>query len=63
MRLHGLAAELEARRMKTLDLIRRGWRVKSRFKVSIFFEGQGCQVMDGGGNFGGGFFEATGKSR
>lgn len=28
MRPHGSAAELEARRMKALDLVRQGWRVK-----------------------------------
>ncbi|RCS50452.1 winged helix-turn-helix domain-containing protein [Bremerella cremea] len=28
MRPHGSAAELEARRLKALDLIRQGWRVK-----------------------------------
>lgn len=28
MRPHGTAAELEARRMKALDLVRQGWRVK-----------------------------------
>ncbi|RCS41544.1 hypothetical protein DTL42_23660 [Bremerella cremea] len=28
MRPHGSAAELEARQMKALDLIRQGWRVK-----------------------------------